>query len=318
MKVVITGAGGFVGRALVARLRTGGCDVVAVSRRPGPGIDVAMDLRGPADWRSVAEGSSAFVHLAAIAHAHPPHQPSEAEYRKVNSDPLASICAALRGSRTRLVFMSSVAAICSSSREVVDDRTPPAPSTPYGRTKLDAERLIRDALANDVADWTAIRPPLVYGPGHKGSMLALETWMRAGIPVPTGPRSVRRSFLYVGNLVDAVECVIRDPRASRRTFLVADGEALGVPEVVARIAHARGTRGLTVPVPRLLLNVTSSLSEGLAAVGVGRALRLHEIARRLGEPLEIDDAGFREATGWRPPVDGPTAFARTFSAPMRD
>ncbi len=318
MKVVITGAGGFIGRALVARLRADGCDVVTVARRPGPGIDVAADLRSPTDWRSIAEGSGAFVHLAAIAHVHPPRQPSEAEYRAVNSDPLGSICAALRGSRTRLVFMSSVAAICSSSHEVVNDRTPPTPGTPYGRSKRDAERLIQDALANEAADWTAIRPPLVYGPGHKGSLLALESLVRAGIPVPTGPRSVRRSFLYVGNLVDAVGRAISDPRASRRTFLVTDGEALSVPDMVARIARAHGTRGLTVPLPRALLNATASMSERLAAVGVGHALRLHEIARRLVQPLEVDDGGFRETTGWRPPVDGPAAFERTFSAPTRD
>jgi nucleoside-diphosphate-sugar epimerase len=314
MRVLVTGASGFVGRALLRRLRSDGIEVVAIGRSAGPGIDVAADVTRIIDWQSLATGCSAVVHLAALAHRFPPNEPSEADYRACNSAPLAALAASVRSQGVRVVLVSSIGAVCESSIGLVNDLTTPQPTGRYGRSKLEGERLLREGLAGARSDWVILRPPLVYGTGHRGNMALIERLIRARVPIPRGIDGVTRSYIHVDNLVDAIVVACSSPSASRGTYVVSDGEAVTFREMVTAIAQTIGVYTLMVPTPRPLFRTIQSAAGMLERAGVAGAARARQLASRMLEPLAIDDSGFRCATGWRPLLDWRSAVAKSFRA----
>lgn len=301
--ILVTGANGFVGQAVIPVLQAEGWSVRAAVRSPQgaafpPGVDVvqAPDLaEGLAcDWRNVVAGCQAVLHLAARVHQMNDSAADPlAAFRQANRDSVQALAeqAAAAGVR-RLVLVSSIKV---NGEETPPGRVyraddPPAPCDPYGVSKAEAEQVLWTTAHASGLEAVVVRPPLVYGPGVKANFAALMAAVQKGTWLPLGAVRNRRSLVSVGNLVSALALVADHPASAGQTFLVSDGEDLSTAELIRRLARAmnRPARLLAVP--------TGVLRTGLRWVGKGA------MADRLLGSLMVDSSPLRSRCGWVPPL----------------
>ena len=298
--VVVTGAAGFIGRALVERLAARGAKVVAVVRQPAalaPGVEqrAVGDITASTDWSGLLAGARAVVHLASRAHA-----AIADEQRWIESESAASaaLARAARGAGlARIVLMSSIKVLGEASGDLpLRAHQPPAPEDVYGLAKWRMEEAMRAAAGEALV---IIRPPLVYGPGVKANFRALIRLVDSGLPLPFAAIDNRRSLVFIDNLLDLVETALAHPAAAGETFLLRDDQDVSTPELVRRIAGALGRSARLFPVPPPLLRLAASL--------LGRA----GDAERLVASLRVDDLATRRRLGWRPRVSLDDGLAAT-------
>jgi nucleoside-diphosphate-sugar epimerase len=312
MRIAVSGANGFVGRALSGLLHDAGHEVVALVRRSG-GCDPrsAESLIDDDNFASLAAGKpelgpcDAFVHLAARVHVMHDHvaDPLTA-YRAANVDGAMNAArAALRAGARRFVFVSTIKALGEGEpgrpwRE--DDR--PAPVDPYGISKREAELALLDFGRANGMEIVIVRPPLVYGPGVRANFLGLMKAVSKGVPLPLGAVDARRSMVYVGNLADAIRVLAASPQPLNGVFHVTDGNDLSVAEMIRAIAHALGRPARLLPVPVAWLR------------GIGKVTRQSARVERLTGPLRMDGSRLREELGWTPPWPVSKGLAETARA----
>lgn len=303
MRILVTGADGFVGSAMVGHLRGLGHQVTGgVRRQAGSGLMAVGDIGPDTDWRPALQGAEAVVHLANRAHV---MNETAADpltvFRHVNRDGTLRLAeqAAAAGVR-RLVFVSSIKV---NGESTAPDRPftaadIPAPEDAYGLSKAEAERGLLDLTGLEVV---VVRPPLIHGPGVKGNLRTLMRMVAKGLPLPLGLVDNRRSLIGLDNLVDLLTLCLDAPGASGRIWLARDGEDLSTPELIRRMARALGRPARLLPVPPVLLRLAGGLTGKGAAVG-----------RLLGS-LQVDDSATRTELGWTPPLgidEGLAAMAR--------
>lgn len=298
-EILLTGATGFVGQALDARLRRDGHRLLGTARRAGSlasGTPVAAaELRPDQDWSGCLTDKRAVVHLAARVHVMDDRA----------ADPLAAFRLANTAGTLNLARQSAAAGVRRfvfvSSIKVNGEHTPPggafrfddapAPLDPYGVSKREAEDGLRELGASSGMEIVIVRPPLVYGPGVKANFAALMRAVRRGWPLPLGGVTAnRRSLVALGNLVDLLANCIGHPAAAGQTFLVSDGEDLSTTELLRRMGQAldRPARLLSIPPPVL----------AACAALVGR----RAVAQRLLGSLQVDIAHTCDTLGWTPPL----------------
>ncbi|WMY07496.1 UDP-glucose 4-epimerase family protein [Paraburkholderia phenoliruptrix] len=299
LTVLVTGANGFVGRAVSRALQERGDSVLGVVRRAQsavPGVRECMletndfgDLQ--ARW-PVGFRCDVAIHLAARVHV----------MRDDSSDPLSlyratNVAGALRcaeaarvsGAR-RFVFVSSIKAVAESDAgSPLRETDEPNPTDPYGISKLQAERALVDYGRDAGLDIVIVRPPLVYGPGVRANFLQLMSAIAKGIPLPLGSVTARRSLVFVDNLADALVHCATDPRAAGQTFNVTDGRDLSVSELARALATHLHAPARLVPVPVGVLRLAGRVTGRSAAVD-----------RLVGE-LRLDSSHICERLGWYPP-----------------
>ena len=295
-RVLITGATGFVGQTLIPHLLSHGYHVRAALRRPAPvpaAVEPALvgELGPTTEWLQALAGVDLVVHLAARVHVMGETGPeAAAHYHRTNVEGTRRLAeaAAAAGVR-RFLLMSSVKALGEGGHAPLTEATPPAPTDPYGCSKLGAEVALAQA-AGTAMSWVVFRPPLVYGPGVGANFLKLLRLSRSGLPLPLAAIDNRRSLVFAGNLADAVCRALDHPGAANRRFLVHDGAALAVPELIRRLAHHFGRPARLFPVPPAVLRLTAT------ALGARGAFE------RLCGSLEVDDSALRNRLGWVAPV----------------
>ena len=293
--VLVTGANGFIGRALCGVLAASGRRVRKAVRMPVPGLPDAVvvgDIGPDTDWRTALEGVSGVVHLAARTHVlRETATDPLAAYRKINvsgTERLARSAAA--GGIRRLVIVSSVkvSGERTEERPFTEDGAP-RPEDAYGVSKWEGEQALSRIAAETGLEVVALRPPLVYGPGVKGNFLRLMNLVARGVPLPLGAVDNRRSLIYTGNLAGAIVKALDAPQAAGRTYLVSDGEDVSTPDLVRGLARALGVK------PRLLSLPLSALDRGARLAG-----RRAEFVR-LTSSLQVDSSRIRRELDWRPP-----------------
>jgi nucleoside-diphosphate-sugar epimerase len=307
--VLVTGANGFVGKALCEALSRR-YEVRGAIRKLGEGcsLDVTEVVPGSLsadfDWTDALVGVSVVVHCAARVHVMNEKTANPlTEFRRDNVDGALRLGrqAAEAGVR-RFVFVSSIKVNGEHSRpgQPFTAEQLPAPVDPYGASKCEAEARLHE-LANETGiDVVIVRPPLVYGPGVKANFLAMMRWLQRGVPLPLGGvNENRRSLVFIDNLVELIVTCIDHPAAANQTFLVSDGEDLSTAELLRRMAAALGRPVRLIPVPAGLITLGAKL------------IGCKGIAERLCGSLQVDIGKTRELLGWMPPVSVDEGLRRT-------
>ena len=302
-RILVTGASGFIGRALVAELANAGHSVRAAMRQPADvfprSVEViaVSDLTHPVEWRALLKNVATVIHLAGITHAGP--EIAEQAYDRVNRLATAELASAARAVGIgHLVFMSSIRAQSGPvSNLVLRETEPPRPTDAYGRSKLAAEDAVRAAGV----PFTILRPVLIYGPGVKGNFARLMKLAREPWPLPLGLCRNHRSLLARGSLIDALNLVLASPAAKGETYVVADPAPLTVAEIVTALRAGEGRRPGLLPIPPALI--------ALGAIAVGLA----EEWQRLGGTLVADPTKLMRV-GWKPAPDTRASLAELVRA----
>ena len=309
--IVVTGANGFIGTALCAHLRARNLAFIGTVRKMQKGL--ASDLQPIGDLaqlddaalEDVVGGADAVVHLAGRAHVmvEAARNPARA-YGESNVDITARLATvAARTDVRRFILASSVKVNGERSPEGrafrPDDEANPQDA--YARSKSAAEQALFRAAKDSQMSAVALRLPLVYGRNATGNFERLVHAIVTGRRLPLASVRNRRSLLYVGNLVEAVEAAIVAPALASNVHFVADAEAVSTPDLVRAIAAAWKVKARLFPMPVALLRFA-----GLAA---GRSV----VVARLTDSLEVDTTSFRDATAWLPRWSLDAALSRTAS-----
>ncbi len=303
MKALVTGATGFVGTALRARLADYEFEVVpAVRRKSGLRHEVVVgNLDVITDWRSALTGCNAVVHLAARVHVmnDAAHNPL-ALFRATNLDATLNLARqAAQAGVKRFVFISSIKVNGEGRDTPYRETDVPAPEEAYAISKWEAEQGLRKIAADTGLEVVILRPPLVYGPGVKANFLRLLRMVKRGWPLPLGAIRNRRSLLYLGNFVDAIRVCIEHPAAAGQTFLLDDGEPVSTPELIRAVARAMGRPARFLAAPVGVLELAGALLGKRTAVA------------RLTGSLFVDGSAIRSRLGWTPPYSLQQGLAAT-------
>lgn len=309
MRVLVTGASGFLGAALVRRLaQDPDFQVVSGVRQvakveDGGEMLVLGDLADACFEAQQFKGVSVVVHAAARVHIlkDDSSDPLQA-FRQVNVAGTLSLAraAAAAGVR-RFVFVSSIKVNGDASRAGFPFRADdaPAPRDSYGISKLEAERALQDLAAKTGMELVIVRPPLVYGPGVGANFRSMMRWLWRGVPLPLGGTDNRRSLVALPNLVDLLVLCLTHPAAAGQVLLVSDGVDVSTSELLAELGGALGR-------PARLLPVSSGFMRRLFAL-LGR----EALWQRLWGSLQVDIEKTRNLLGWRPPVPFKVALQET-------
>lgn len=307
MKLLLTGATGFIGRQLVRSLRSiDNIDVTAVIRRKAvlaiPQICMDAGLHPDADWSSVLAGQHVIIHAAARAHIMKDEVADPlAEYRRINVEGSLNLArqAAAAGVK-RFIFISSIGVNGNINTRPFTASDQPNPAEPYAQSKWEAEQGLWKIQQETGIELVIIRPPLVYGPGAPGNFGSLVRWVEKGIPLPLGAIHNRRSLVGIDNLVDLIIRCIDYPAAANRIFLAGDGEDLSTTELLRAVGKAMGRPARLIPVQGAMLQWGATL------------LGKKAMAQRLLGSLQVDISQTCELLDWKPPYTVEESLQRCF------
>jgi len=308
MKVLVTGANGFIGRALTESLVNAGSFQVLALMRHKTSLPIRVepliaDLLDDIDWVPLLADVDVIVHLAGRAHvlSEKENDPLLA-YRCINVEATRRLaqCAAEAGVK-RFIFVSTI----KVNGEHTNGRTPfrnndaAKPVAPYSASKYEAELVLQDIASQSGMELVIIRPSLVYGPGVKGNFATMLAWLARGIPLPLGVINNRRSLLALDNFCDFISLCITHPDVGGHTLLVSDGEDLSTTELLQTLKEGMHSHTWLLPVPAGILEILAKLTGHKA-----------KSDRLLGN-LQVDPSDTFKLTGWRPSKPARDALRET-------
>lgn len=293
-RIAVTGATGFIGRALCAHLQANDYSVRALVRNADAASDLAAsgielfvgDLGREDRLSALLHDADAVIHLAGAVRG---NSPESFDLTNVDGTQRLVDAATRSPHPPKLVHISSLAA-----------REPQL--SWYARSKRAAEQRLQ-ATAESL-DWAIIRPPAVYGPGDREMLAVFRSMARGILPIPGDP-AARVSLIHVDDLVEAIIACLRLPRLGRRTFTLDDGmpEGYGWLDMAATVEDVWGRKVRAFRVPTLLLDALAHANLGLSRMlGYAPMLtpsKLHELRH---PDWVVTDQALTEATGWRPQV----------------
>jgi len=300
MKILITGASGFLGRALVSSLSdASGVAVVAAARQADQAFAASVarsaitDLDGATDWTQDLTDVDVVVHAAARVHVmNDTCVDPLAMFREVNTTATLNLArqAAMAGVK-RFIFISTIKVNGeeTGAQERFSPNDPPRPSDAYAISKMEAEKALLERANEWGIEVVIIRPVLIYGPGVKANFFNLMRLLKRGWPLPLGAIDNRRSLVSMDNLVDFIMVCIEHPAAANEVFLVSDGDDVSTTELVRKLLKYLGVKSWLIPVPSYWI------------LWMSKFICREHAARRLLGSLCVDITKNRQLLGWFPP-----------------
>ena len=315
-RILVTGASGFVGQALVAHLvGLDSNEVVAMmraspaNRLAGARYVAAGDMTAGRLGAATLEGVEVIVHAAARVHVlNDDKAKSAIEFDRVNVTATLELAhQAVAAGVRRFVFLSSIGVngVQTDIGKPFTEADPPNPHNPYADSKLKAEQGLLLLSEQSGLELVIIRPPLVYGPGVRANFAALMRAVQRGWPLPLACVHNLRSMVAMDNLLSFIATCVDHPRAANTTFLVSDGQDISSPDLVRGLAQALGVAARLVPVPVSALQF------------VGRAFGRGDVIQRVCGNLRVDISKARRVLAWQPPVSMEEGLRRTVAGMHR-
>ena len=311
MICLVTGASGFVGKALCPALSMNGL-TVRVALRSVHDCSNEFDsapvgaIDATTDWSAALYGVSAVVHLAARVHVMNDLAGNPlAEFRRINASGTLNLARQAAAAKVkRFVFISSVKVNGESTQSgcAFTEADAPNPQDAYGLSKHEAEEGLRQIAADTGMEVVIVRPPLVYGAGVKANFSALMRAVQRGWPMPLGAVHNQRSLVALDNLVDFIGTCTIHPQAANQTFLVSDGDDLSTTQLIRGMAEAAGVEARLLPVSVSVLHMVATL--------LGKA----DVIDRLCFNLQVDISKARNLLGWAPLVSTSEGLQRAMNS----
>jgi len=300
MKILVTGANGFIGAELIKILCNHNFDVCGSIRSikplavPNKNCQYILvgELDNTTDWIKALDVVDVVIHCAGRAHVLRDKTKSPIDiFRMVNVDATLHLAReAIKCGVRRFIFLSSIGVNGNTNTTPFTELDTPAPVQDYAFSKLEAENGLQEISSSAGMEIVIIRPPLVYGPNAPGNFSTLLRWMDKNIPLPFGSVHNKRSFVGINNLVDLILTCIEHPAAANQVFLVSDGEDMSTTELLNRVASSLGKKSNLIPVNQKLLDFCLKL--------IGKK----DLATQLLGSLQIDISKSQELLNWTPPI----------------
>jgi nucleoside-diphosphate-sugar epimerase len=308
-KILISGASGFIGKALCKKMLRKGWEVRGAVRfeklmhnLPDGVKPVFIGSIGPnTEWGRATSNIDMVVHLAAQVHKiRNDSKDPFSEYRCVNVEGTKFLArAAADNGIKRFVYLSTVKVNGEGKTTSYNEKDKPEPIGPYAVSKWESENVLHAIGYETDLEVVIIRSPLVYGPRVKANFLRLLKVIDRGIPLPLASVNNRRSLIYLENLVDAIITCIKHPKATGQTYLVSDGKDVSTPELIRLISKAMGRKSQLFPLPPIMLKTIGKI-----------ASRSAEIDRLIGS-LCVETCKIRTMLGWNPPYTPEEGIRKT-------
>ncbi len=316
MKILITGATGFVGKRLCNELQNDSHEVYVAIRKKTESVVEKIyqfeigDLSAEIDWSKVLQGVEVVVHTAARVHIMNDSVVDPiTEFRRVNTAATLTLArqAATSGVK-RFIFISSI--------KVNGEMTKPnhpfqpddafIPVDPYALSKYEAEQGLLKVAEETRMELVIIRPPLVYGAGVRANFASMMKWIKIGIPLPLGAVRNQRSFVALENLVSFIIHCIDHPKAAHEIFLISDGEDVSTTELLRKVAKVFGQKAFLLPVPITWMRLVATL--------MGKS----DVTNRLFGSLQVDSSKVYELLGWKQVITMDEQLKKTADAYLNE
>jgi len=295
VKLIMTGASGYIGQALLRQALERGHQVLVYARRPiesGAVTVLPFDAPVPGEFRQ----ADALINLAGRAHTTDAGDGHDAFDEANHQLPVRLAEQARLAGVRRFVHVSSIGVHGNAGNQPLTEASPLAPDTPYTRSKVKGEQALQALYAATPQALAIVRPPMVYGPACPGNFARLRKLLQTGLPLPFGAADARRSFIFVDNLADFLLHCAAHPEG-HGLYVAADGSDYAVPQLLRAMGRELGRPARLFPVPPAWLR------------GAARLVGLRREMDSLTRPLLVDWTRARTALGWAPPA-GPEAALR--------
>jgi nucleoside-diphosphate-sugar epimerase len=297
VKILVTGASGFVGHLLIKTLKHhDGIKVTAVGRSAAQSCAdefyVVSNFNQQGVWHEPLDGCDIVIHLAARVHVmHDRAEDPLAAFLSVNLHGTVNLAnAAAKAGVKRFVFVSSIKVNGEYTEgQPFTAQDAPNPQDPYAISKWEAEKALLKLSEETGMEVVIVRPPLVYGPGVKANFASLLNIVNKRLPLPVGRINNMRSMIYVGNLADALITCATHANAAGQTYVVCDNEDVSTSQLIKKLSLVLKQPYLVFPFPISIIRLLARLVAKSSAVD------------RLTQSLVIDCSTLCNELGWKPP-----------------
>jgi len=299
VKLLVTGASGFVGQALCPFLKKKGMIIKAALRRQPVeypyDYSLINDIANEEEWVQALDGVEVVIHLAAHAHG-----VKQGNYSKRQQDVCnlfninvtgtkALVQASYKAGVKHFIYLSSIKVNGEETHiKPFVEQDVPMPIDEYGESKLQAEEAIKGYCQDNKMSYTILRPPLIYGPKVKGNFSDLLAISASKLPLPFAAINNKRSLIYIENLLDIIYLSLMHPKARNETFLLCDGQDLSIQELVTQIRKAMKLSSHLWYCPLAMLEF------------IFKVLKREQAFLRLSSSLQVDNQKLRSYVGWQP------------------
>lgn len=289
MKILVTGASGFVGRYLINHLSKTD-EVIACVRKKSNLLPSSVQQIVSNNFFDIAipKDTDVIVHLAGIAHN---KNNSVGEFKKINVDGTLELARkALEANIKRFIFISSIGVNGNSTHgKAFTEQDTPNPTNDYTKSKYEAEKALAKLFENTHIDLVIIRPPLIYAHDAPGNFSKLLMLIKLGQFLPFGCTHNQRSFIAIENLVSFITACIYHDTKINETFLIADDEVISTKQLIQCLSSGMGKSMILLPVPTKLLSTLADVTGKVS------------IFEQLYGNLQIDNRKAKKFFNWHPP-----------------